>query len=224
MTAKSPRVLGWPIVLAGSLFLGAQSAHAQQAPPQENPLGFYIGAGVGSSTLRQDPEEANTFDSDFERATVGWDAFVGIRPLPYLGAEAGYVDFGSAHRYQYTPTEYASTDETRFHESADAPVAFAVGYVPLQPWWDLYLKAGGARLHKSWDVVPPAFCFSGPGACSPPAASFPGSDSRWDFAYGVGTQVKYGALAWRLEYLRVNATGNDSGDPDLLTVGVSWTF
>jgi len=54
---------------------------------------------------------------------------------------------------------------------------------------------------------------------------FSGGDSNWDFAYGVGTQVSFGPVAWRLEYVRVNATGNESGgDPDMLSAGVSWRF
>jgi hypothetical protein len=37
--------------------------------------------------------------------------------------------------------------------------------------------------------------------------------------------VDFGPVAWRLEYERVNAAGNESsGDPDLLSVGMIWTF
>jgi len=221
MTAKSVGIFGWCLVAGGSLFLAAHSARAQEGPMQGNPLGLYIGAGLGPSTIRQDPEAA-TGDLGMARGTVGWDVFAGIRPLPYLGAEIGYLDFGSTHGYEYTPTPFASNDASRLHESADAPVAFAVGYIPLQPWWDLYLKAGGARLHKSWDTMTPVSC-STPYGCFSGYSS--GEDSNWDFAYGVGTQWKFGPVAWRLEYERVNATGNESGgDPDLLSVGVSWTF
>lgn len=226
MTAKSARMLGLCIVAGGSLLLAAHSASAQEGPTPSNPLGVYVGAGLGLSTLRQD-SVADNGGLGMERGTVGWDAFLGIRPLPYLGAEIGYLDFGSAHRYEYTPTPYLSDDESRLHESADAPVAFAVGYIPLQPWWDLYLKAGGARLRKSWDSVTPAPC---PAYVDCPVgyigeSYLPGEDSSWDFAYGVGTQVSFGPVAWRLEYVRVNATGNESGgDPDLLSVGVSWRF
>jgi hypothetical protein len=227
MTAKSARILGLCIVTGGSLFLASRSASAQQGPTPSNPLGVYVGAGLGLSDIRQDPV-AITDDLGMARTTVGWDAFLGIRPVPYLGAEIGYLDFGSAHRYEYTPAFYLPDGYSRLHESADAPVAFGVGYIPLQPWWDLYLKAGAARLHKSWDTItpippwPPAgFCASGgPGECY-----FSGEDSRWDFAYGVGTQVSFGPVAWRLEYVRVNATGDESGgDPDLLSVGISYRF
>ncbi|MFZ0500067.1 MAG: porin family protein [Steroidobacteraceae bacterium] len=222
MTEKSARILGWCLVAGGALFLSAHSARAQEGPTQANPLGFYIGAGLGVSTIRQDPE-ADTYDLGIARGTVGGDVFAGIRPLPYLGGEIGYLDFGSTHEYEYTPTPFASYDESRLHESANAPVAFAVGYIPLQPWWDLYVKAGGARLHKSWDVITPGPCSSSY-SCSA-GYYLSGEDSTWDFAYGVGSQVNFGPVAWRLEYVRVNATGNQTGgDPDLLSVGVSWTF
>lgn len=222
MTAKSARILGLCLVTAGSLLLAAHSARAQEGPTPGNPLGAYIGAGLGISNIRQD-SMADTDGFGMARSTVGWDAFLGVRPLPYLGAEIGYLDFGSAHQYEYTPEAGPSGDESRLHESADAPVAFAVGYIPLQPWWNLYLKAGGARLHKSWDFETPLGCDLG--ICSPFPGSSSGTTSEWDFAYGVGTQVNFGPVAWRLEYVRVNATGNGSGgDPDLLSAGVSWTF
>ncbi|MGH8320149.1 MAG: outer membrane beta-barrel protein [Steroidobacteraceae bacterium] len=170
---------------------------------------------------------ANPGDVGLVRRALGWDVFMGVRPLPYLGAEIGYLDFGSAHRHYYNiPTPYASNGEEFFRESADAPAAFAVGYLPFEPRWDLYLKAGVARLHKSWDAIPPALCDT-PASCSSPtplsSPSFPGDATSWDFAYGVGTQWKFGAAALRLEYERVNASGSaNGGDPDLLSVGVSW--
>jgi opacity protein-like surface antigen len=223
MTAKSVRILGLCLVAGGSLALAAHSASAQEGPTPNNPLGVYVGAGLGLSDIRQDSEPDNGGLS-MDRSTVGWDAFLGIRPSPYLGAEIGYLDFGSAHRYEYTPTPFAGGAESLLHESANAPVAFAVGYVPLQPWWDLYLKAGGARLHKSWDsVAPPVciYCFAGYAG----GTYLSGEESNWDFAYGVGTEVNFGPVAWRLEYVRVNATGNESGgDPDMLSAGVSWRF
>lgn len=222
MTAKSARILGLCLTAAGALILSARSASAQEGPTPSNPLGVYVGAGLGVSTIRQDPE-ADTGQLGMSRGTVGGDVFAGIRPLPYLGAEIGYLDFGSTHEYEYTPTGFASDDESRVHESADASVAFGVGYIPLQPWWDLYVKAGGARLHKSWDIITPGPC-SSPYSCSQGLYAS-GEDSNWDFAYGVGTQVYFGPVAWRLEYLRVNATGNESGgDPDLLAAEVSWRF
>jgi hypothetical protein len=225
ITISHTLIFGWCLVAGSAFFLSAHAARAQEYSTQTNPLGFYLGAGIGTSTIRQDPE-GDTSDLGMARRTVGGDVFAGIRPLPYLGAEIGYLDFGSTHEYDYTPTPLASNDVSRLHESANAPVAFGVGYIPLQPWWDLYVKAGAARLHKSWDVLTPAECPAG--GCFAGYSGgdyFSGEDSTWAFAYGIGSQVNFGPVAWRLEYVRVNATGNlSAGDPDLLSVGVSWTF
>jgi hypothetical protein len=208
---KSASVVG--CFFAGCcLFLSAHSARAQ-----ESPLGFYVGAGVGSATLRQEPGP-DTGYYGLERDDFGWNAFVGVRPLPYLGAEIGYVDFSSGNRYGYSPGFYVPGNA-----SASAPVGFAVGYLPVQPWWDLYLKAGAARLHRSWDFSPEPDCaFEG---CPAAFASYPGSLTEWDFAWGVGTQWKFGPAALRFEYQRVDTSGSaNAGDPDLLSIGVSWTL
>jgi hypothetical protein len=42
-----------------------------------------------------------------------------------------------------------------------------------------------------------------------------------DFLYGAGAQLKLSALAVRLEYERID---DARGNPDLLSVGVTWTF
>jgi len=75
---------------------------AQLASAQKNPLGLYVGAGLGTATIRQ-ASELDTGYYGLSREQYGWDAFIGVRPPPYLGAEIGYLDVGSADRYQYTP-------------------------------------------------------------------------------------------------------------------------
>jgi hypothetical protein len=210
-------------VLAGlSVWLAAHSARAQ-----ETPLGLYVGAGAGSSTLRQEPE-ADTGYYGLLRDDIGWDVFIGVRPMPFLGAEIGYTDFGNTHRHAnyFDSVSEPTSSEVFGHASAHAPTAFAVGYLPLAvPWFDVYGKLGAARLYKSWDFtqLPPSSPSCMAFGCSPtaPATSYPGDRTEWDFAWGVGTQWKFGALGLRLEYERVEAT---AGDPDLLSVAVSWTF
>ncbi len=210
---KSASVLGCALA-AYCLFL---SAHAAQA--QESPLGLYVGAGVGTATIRQDPE-LDTGYYGLSREDFGWDAFIGVRPLPYLGAEIGYLDFGTVHSHGYYAGGYSWG-----HAADNAPAGFAVGYLPVQPWWDFYLKAGAARLYRSWDFLPePPCAFL---TCNVAAVVTPqvGSTTAWDFAWGVGTQWKMGPAALRLEYVRVNTSNSaNAGDPDLLSIGVSWTF
>src|SRR5205814_129284 len=63
-----------------------------------DPLGFYLGAGVGRSQVRTDVQfAAPTFGPlGFSEKATGWKLIVGIRPLSVIGAEAEYIDFGSA--------------------------------------------------------------------------------------------------------------------------------
>ncbi len=62
-----------------------------------NPLGFYVGGAVGQSQLRGDldsfscgfiPCVGTVPPVRFLRHATGWEAMAGIRPLPFLGAEA----------------------------------------------------------------------------------------------------------------------------------------
>jgi len=189
------------------------SAHSARA--QQSPLGLYVGAGVGTATIRQDPEQ-DTGYYGLTREDFGWNAFIGVRPLPYLGAEIAYLDFGSVNPRGYYPGIYILE-----HAAANAPAGFAVGYLPVQPWWDFYLKAGAARLHRTWDFTAESEC----GPCAIAFQPYLGSTTKWDFAWGVGTQLKLGPMALRLGYERINASGSaNAGDPDLLSVGISWTF
>lgn len=205
--------------LAVGLCLGV-SAHSVRA--QESTLGVYAGAGVGSATVRQDPQAA-AGNIGLSHGALGWDVFLGVRPTRYLGAEVGYFDFGKAHHYVFTPQVGPSNQESRLQASSSAVAGFAVGYLPLERWWDLYAKAGIARLHKSWDYRTPIACDLN--ICAPFPGSTSSSTSGWGFAYAVGTQWKFGPLAVRLEYDRINANRNiGGGDPDLLSVGVSWAL
>ena len=196
------------------------SVHSARA--QESTLGVYAGAGVGSATVRQDAQAASG-NLGLSHGALGWDVFLGLRPSRYLGAEVDYFDFGKAHRYVFTPEVGPSNQESSLQASSSAVAGFAVGYLPLEHWWDLYAKAGLARLHKSWDYRTPIACDLN--ICAPFPGSASSSASGWGLAYGVGTQWKFGALAVRLEYDRINASRDiGGGDPDLLSVGLSWAL
>src|SRR5580658_10199799 len=61
-----------------------------------NPLGVYVGGGIGRSSLNQ--IQFDQFVDDIQHIDaqpLGWNAVVGIRPIPFLGAEAEYIDFGN---------------------------------------------------------------------------------------------------------------------------------
>jgi hypothetical protein len=201
---------------AALLALAANVARAQD----RRSIGLYIGTGIGNATIRQDPPVPSTGYYKLSRRDFGWDAFVGMRPFRYLGAEIGYLDFGK------TNGGLSPGFEVPDRASANAPAAFAVGYLPMQPWWDLYLKAGAARLHRTWEFgpycPPGAFCVA---IGLLPSIPYRSDSTQWDFAWGVGTLWKFGHVALRLQYERVSTSGNaHAGDPDLLSAGVSAMF
>ena len=92
---------------AAVLAIGA--CGASTAALAQDPLGFYIGGGAGESTVRSDdpgyglPGYYNDHQSAFQ-------AVFGLRPLPFLGAEVEYIDFGQPsqrHRDFNDPNYFA---------------------------------------------------------------------------------------------------------------------
>lgn len=201
-------------------------------------LGLYVGGAVGQSELRA---TINSFNCgrlltncssgipsvSFARHTTGWEAFVGIRPLSFLGAEAEYIDFGSSG----TTNVFMNIDRTTnvpgiagsgtTHPTATA--LFAVGYLPVPlPYLDVYGKAGVAELRSNINFSGLLGVCAGPPVCDPIGSlqsSVKSTQARP--AYGAGLQVKLGSFALRTEYERVSA---NTGDPALLSLGVSGMF
>jgi opacity protein-like surface antigen len=133
---------------------------------------------------------------EFDEDDTGFKVFVGIRPLDLLAFELAYVDFGGPSR---------SIGPVRTDAEVKGAAAFGLLYLPLPlPIVDVYGKAGFARLDTRID-----------------AGSFRLDESGTDFAWGLGAQLNFGSLAIRAEYERFQT---DSGDPDLISLGVSWTF
>src|SRR5882757_6942195 len=73
--------------------LSALSACAASASA-DNLLGLYAGAGVGQSTVRSDRGFDPYYPGDSHPHHTAWKVLAGIRPLPFVGAEAEYIDFG----------------------------------------------------------------------------------------------------------------------------------
>ena len=181
----------------------------------ENPVGFYLGAGAGYSTIRSD-DPAYGLPGYFNDHQTAWKVIAGVRPIHIIGAEYEYIDFGSpSNRYGSNGFNYYGLDS---HPRAN--MLFGVGYLPLPiPFFDIYGKAGVARLQT--DVT--TFVQDG---CQGPSTSCAGTYFRRNqtdnkFAYGVGVQSKVWGVAFRAEYERISS---QFGDPDALTVGATWTF
>lgn len=189
-------------------------------------LGMYVGGSVGQSHVRSDqvlffrPDGTPlTSDVSVAKSATGWKLLVGLRPISWVGAELAYIDFGNPTASQGPPPGFGLSYNAGLR--AKAATAFGVLYAPIPiPHFDMYAKAGLARLHTtvSGDAAfgcwPPLLCAVGLGAAHRDQTS-----AR--FAYGAGTQARLSAIGIRLEYERIGASG---GDPDLLSLGVTWSF
>jgi opacity protein-like surface antigen len=188
---------GWVIILLALAFFSGVAA-------ADDPIDFYVGAGVGEGNIKVDQNFATT-PVNFSKSDLGWKLMAGVRPLPVLGAEVEYIDFG-----------HPSTMNS--DASAKGFALFGVGYLPLPlPFMDIYGKAGYARLQSKANGSFGAVvidCF--PDICHP---SISRTDKR--FAWGLGVQAKVLAATARLEYERIDAV---NGDPSLLSLAMTWHF
>jgi len=195
-----------------------------------DPLGFYVGAGVGHSEVRNDldfrdfglPEFSGPYS--INGGATGWKLMAGIRPLSVLGAEVTYVDFGSvnaAANLPSTPIQGGLNVTATSHPKAAA--LFAVGYLPIPlPYLDVFAKAGVAQLRSDVRAAGQAKCALNI-PCSPDTLvvvpPFSASSTSTHPAYGAGAQVKFSSFTVRAEYERISV---GRGDVDLLSVGVTF--
>ncbi len=204
-------------VLAGLVAVGA--CGASTAALADNPLGFYVGAGVGYSTIRSD-DPAYGLPGYFNDHQTAWKGIVGFKaPLLPVGVEAEYIDFGRPghHRGYYDVNYYGEDSHPR------AAAVFAVGYLPIPlPFIDIYAKAGAARLKTTVSTVVPN-CDASTQDCSGVTPSvYRHDETDTKFAYGAGVQSRFlFGLAVRAEYERISSS---YGDPDAFTVSATWTF
>jgi opacity protein-like surface antigen len=200
--------------LAALLAVGACAASTTALA--EDPAGFYLGAGVGYSTIRSD-NPAYGLPGYFNDHQTAWKAIAGVRPIQPIGAEIEYIDFGQPGTH-FNPN---NTNYYGFDSHPRAGALFAVGYLPLPvPFFDVFGKAGVARLET--DVT----SFEGVACPANQPCTTTGTYIRHDqtenrFAYGVGVQSKAWGVAFRAEYERISSP---FGDPDALTVSATWTF
>jgi OmpA-like transmembrane domain len=167
------------VLFAAILLTGATGAYAQLPDA-------YVGAGVSQARIN------DIFHSghDFDLNNTAWKAFVGVRPIPFLGVEANYMDLGSqSHRFGFT------NESSDGHVNAHAFSTFAVGFFPLPvPWLDVFGKAGAARWTLNGHDNSSLFALDEHGT---------------DFAWGGGAQAHFGPLGLRLEYEQFNVRNTD---------------
>lgn len=201
--------------ISGTLaaIFSAGASLAWTTAPADNLAGLYVGAGVGYSTIRSD-DSAYGLPGYFNDHQTAWKAIVGVRPLSIVGAEYAYIDFGQpGNRSSHQASAYYGRDS---HPRASA--LFGVGYLPIPvPFFDVYAKAGVARLQTDVRTAQPAACVVA--SCPPFFASH--NQTNHKFAYGAGLQSKFWGASFRAEYERISSR---FGDPDALMIGATWTF
>lgn len=220
------RTMAWVtgVALLGSAFSSGARADGTVLGLY-NPLGFYVGGGVGRSSINQtDFDEFTGQFHHIDSQPVGWNAVIGIRPLSFLGGEVEYMDFGNAHA-EATP----AFDDNQFlggavHDRAAA--VYAVGYLPLPlPWIEPFVKLGWAQMweHDSFSGVYNGVIVNG----APLGLQFDSQATHPSgTAYGGGVQFHFEQLALRAQYERISSDRRFGGwnNPDLLSVGLTWTF
>lgn len=185
-----------------------------------DPLGVYVGAGLGRATLNDAQFDRFDYYDHYDGQPLGWEALIGIRPIAFLGAEAEYIDFGSSH-LGLGPSSYAGGYTQQFqggdiHDRAAA--IFAVGYLPIPiPWIEPFGKLGFGQIwqHGSFSGLYQGTPTSGSQTTHPSGA-----------AYGGGVQFHFQQLAVRAQYERISGSRSSDGwdNPSLWSVGVNWTF
>ena len=168
------------LFIAATLAFGATAAHAQLLPDA------YVGAGVSRARMDDIFGSGRNFDLN----NTAWKAYVGVRPVPFLGVEANYMNLGSESRgFGFNGFN------NNAHVDAHAFSAFAVGFIPLPlPFVDLFGKAGAARWTLDGHDNSSLFALD---------------DHGTDFAWGGGAQAHFGPLGLRLEYEQFNVRNTD---------------
>ena len=224
------RTMHWWVGL--TLIGGAMSANAMAdggVLGLYNPLGLYVGAGLGRSTVNQTQFDNNgDYFRHIDGEPLGWNAVIGVRPIPFLGAEVEYLDFGSKHLGEGAPfLDGGYTNQFLGGVAHDrAAAAFAVGYLPLPiPWFEPFAKLGWAQIwdHDSYSGEYNNVFVNGValGQASSSQNTHPSGA-----AYGGGLQFHISQFAVRAQYERISGSRSFGGwnNPAMLSVGLNWTF
>ena len=195
-------------------------------------LGLYVGAAFGQAHIRVQPGEVIPGSSgalgSLDMTHTAFKAIVGIRPLPFLGAEVSYMDFGKVSGLNGQAVAAGAGNPPFITESEGASQkgesAFALLYLPV-PIIDIYVKAGVSRITTDYNVT---YLGSSPGVgtcaindpnCATTVFTAGRDSTDTGFAYGAGLQWKLGQWAVRGEYERFDAAG---ANPSLFSIGMTY--
>lgn len=71
-------------------------SHSAAAADEENPSGFYIGAGVGQTNVKVDNiEGVGDVLQDLDENATAWKVVLGWRFNPFIALETDYIDLGA---------------------------------------------------------------------------------------------------------------------------------
>lgn len=195
---------------------------------------WYVGASVGQSRIdasASEIEQAFLIDDDFvasgttlDKTDTGWKAYVGYRFLPVLAIEAGYADLGEA-TFSTTivdappPFDAMTPFGLEGTATADGPQASVLLDVPLFGPFSVFARAGAMRWTAEFSEFIP----------DTGTTRVARSEAEIDALYGAGFQLKFSALAARLEWERVENVGEGIGgregrDVDFVSAGVVFSF
>jgi hypothetical protein len=216
------------VVLPMILALGFECV--QPAFAQSDPFGLYAGLGIGRSTLGNSIIVANPDDTTpFAQSELGFKASIGVRPIPWVGGELEYIDFGTSRAGTEPAAIVDGVNTGQFLGGSAAERAgalFAVGYLPLPPGWpEFFGKVGFARLWGRYSYTGDYNVASTTGTTFSTVYTAQTADSRGP-AFGAGVQIPLGGLSMRAEYERVDGSqnGGPREKPTLISASVIWSF
>ena len=164
--------------------------------------GIYIGAAVGQAVTDDTLGLGELYDDTdrLEKFIVGW------RPIDWFAIEASYFDLGAVTLDQTLPAA------APFRLEQDGWNVFAMGLWEIGAF-DLFAKGG--IVNSDADLTQ---SIGGGGQAS-------SVDEDTDFGWGLGVQFRFRKLATRIEWERLMiSNGNRFDHPEMVSLGVTWTF
>jgi OOP family OmpA-OmpF porin len=173
--------------------LGLVSVTAMAADP-----GFYAGVGIGQFNVEIDSVDLGDGSTSlgFDDDDTGFKIFGGYQFLPWLGAELGYVDGGTASESYSDP----DLGGAKLDVDVSAFTAAAVGTLPIGDMFELYGKLGMAFWQGDLTAsITGALCDEL--QASGESCSDSVDDDGEDFYYGLGAGFNIGeSFNVRIEY------------------------
>lgn len=183
--------------LALAVALGLVSMPAMAADP-----GFYAGVGIGQFNTEiddvsfVDDGESGSVSLGFDDDDTGFKIFGGYQFLPWLGAELGYVDGGTASESYSDP----DLGDLKLEVDVSAITVAAVGTLPIGDMFELYGKLGMAFWEGDLGITVTGVLCDELQAIGESCSDSEDDDGE-DFYYGVGAGFNIGeSFNVRIEY------------------------